>query len=223
MVELNNIQKKVLNLLAQSPISEKFYWTGGTLLASQYLHHRLSEDLDFFASEKFSYRDIIGFVNDLQKKVKLEKIEEKRVHDRWEFLIKNKERVRVEFVFYNFPELKPKRRWQGVLVDSFDDLLANKTMTLFDRAYPKDLFYIYCLITQKKIRVEALLKRAEKKFGVKISESSLWAAAEKSLRELSTIKPFLLAGTETEKREILERVKDYVISRSTSYLRRFLK
>jgi hypothetical protein len=58
---------------------------------------------------------------------------------------------------------------------------------------------------------------------VKISESSLWAAAEKSLRELSTIKPFLLAGTETEKREILERVKDYVISRSTSYLRRFLK
>jgi len=35
----------------QDYISKNFYLTGGTALAAFYLHHRMSEDLDFFVKE----------------------------------------------------------------------------------------------------------------------------------------------------------------------------
>ncbi len=223
MVELNSLQKKVLTLLAKSSLSKRFYWTGGTLLASHYLHHRLSEDLDFFTDQKFSYNDVIGFINELQKFVDLDIVDEKRVHDRWEFLIRNKERLRLEFVFYDFPKLKTRKQWQGVLVDSLDDLIANKVMALFDRAHPKDLFDVYCLLTRRKYSVNYLLKKVEQKFKVRISESALWGAAEKALRNLSTIEPFLLVKNQRAKEKLFAEVKDYFISHSVNYLHRVLK
>ncbi|MEK7458532.1 MAG: nucleotidyl transferase AbiEii/AbiGii toxin family protein, partial [Patescibacteria group bacterium] len=43
-------QHKLLECAAQSSgIVDTFYLTGGTALAEFYLHHRLSEDLDFFS------------------------------------------------------------------------------------------------------------------------------------------------------------------------------
>ncbi len=223
MVELNSLQKKVLTLLAKSSLSKRFYWTGGTLLASHYLHHRLSEDLDFFTDQKFSYNDVIGIINESQKFVDLDIVDEKRVHDRWEFLIRNKERLRLEFVFYDFPKLKTRKQWQGVLVDSLDDLIANKVMALFDRAHPKDLFDVYCLLTRRKYSVNYLLKKVEQKFKVRISESALWGAAEKALRNLSTIEPFLLVKNQRAKEKLFAEVKDYFISHSVNYLHRVLK
>lgn len=222
-VELTYLQEEILNQLAASSLKDRFYWTGGTLLASQYLHHRLSEDIDLFTDKKFGYQDVIGLINKLQKKIGLDKIEEKRIYDRWEFLLKNKEQTRVEFVFYDFPGLKPKIRWQGILTDSFDDLMANKTMALFDRSQPKDLFDVYCLMTRKKIKITSLLKRLEQKFKVKVSESSLWGSAQKALIQLNSLEPFLLAENKAEKQKILNDTKEFVTSRSSLYLRQFLE
>jgi len=53
MEELNALQRQVLDLFARSALREKFYWTGGTLLSAVYLHHRRSEDLDFFSDSPF--------------------------------------------------------------------------------------------------------------------------------------------------------------------------
>ena len=49
-MEISSIQKKVLGLFKETPLKEKFYWTGGTLLSYLYLHHRQSNDLDFFSA-----------------------------------------------------------------------------------------------------------------------------------------------------------------------------
>ncbi|MDP2950758.1 MAG: nucleotidyl transferase AbiEii/AbiGii toxin family protein, partial [bacterium] len=143
--------------------------------------------------------------------------------DRWEFLLTNKEQVRLEFVFYDFPHLKLKTKWQGILIDSFDDLIANKTMALFDRSQPKDLYDVYCLITQKKIKTSTLLKNAERKFKVKINESNLWSASQKALLGLTSLEPFLLVGNKAEKEKILKDIKNFVASCSSLYLHGFLK
>jgi hypothetical protein len=52
-----------------------------------YLHHRKSKDLDFFSEKPFTYNQIIGFIRDLKEKLKLKKIEEKKIFDRWEFFL----------------------------------------------------------------------------------------------------------------------------------------
>ncbi|MCX7716486.1 MAG: nucleotidyl transferase AbiEii/AbiGii toxin family protein [Endomicrobia bacterium] len=41
---------------------KKFYLAGGTLLSAFYLHHRLSENIDFFCEEEFSKLPIKAFL-----------------------------------------------------------------------------------------------------------------------------------------------------------------
>ena len=45
-------QETILDIFAGSGLSEKFYWTGGTLLSHYYLKHRYSYDLDFLRKVK---------------------------------------------------------------------------------------------------------------------------------------------------------------------------
>jgi predicted nucleotidyltransferase component of viral defense system len=51
---LTRDQKDLLLRFRDSPLCRRFYLTGGTALAAFYLHHRLSEDLDFFSENVFS-------------------------------------------------------------------------------------------------------------------------------------------------------------------------
>lgn len=47
---LSDKQESFLREVAKNPsLSRNFYLTGGTALAGFYLHHRYSEDLDFFS------------------------------------------------------------------------------------------------------------------------------------------------------------------------------
>lgn len=170
-MELTKLQQKVLDVFAKSPIANRFYWTGGTLLSSVYLHHRRSEDIDFFSDTRVQYDDLIPFIALCRAMTGLKTIDERRVHDRWEFWIKNHESVRVEFVWYQFPSLRPRKRWKGIFVDSLDDLVANKTMAMIERHAPKDVVDIYFLMTKKGYTPKRILHLTEKKFGPRLPES----------------------------------------------------
>lgn len=99
--------------------------------------------------------------------------------------------MRLEFVFYNFPALKPRKKWEGISIDSLDDIAANKTMAFFDRNDAKDLFDIYFLINKENFTPQKLLKLAEDKFGVKFSESNFWSESFKSFKKLGNLMPLL--------------------------------
>jgi hypothetical protein len=100
MAELTSSQKKVLDLFKKSSLKNQFYWTGGTLLSFLYLHHRQSKDLDFFSDSPFSYEKVIKFVNQIKKELGLKKkVEERKIFDRREFFLENKDKLRIEFVF----------------------------------------------------------------------------------------------------------------------------
>lgn len=56
---LSKNQQDVLSILSkESVVIDNFYLTGGTALAEFYLHHRQSEDLDFFSENEFEPQDI---------------------------------------------------------------------------------------------------------------------------------------------------------------------
>lgn len=222
MIELATIQKQVLDLFKKSPLKSRFYWTGGTLLSFLYLHHRQSKDLDFFSNSPFSYNQIIPFVRQIKKKLKIPKIEERKIYDRYEFFLHNKDKLRIEFVLYNYPRLKPQKKWQGISVDSLEDIAANKVMAFFDRNDPKDLCDLYFILIEKKYKVKRLLKLVEKKFGIQLSESAFWSESYKSLKELDNLKPLLLVKTVKERNQIIKEIKDYFIKRSTQYLHRII-
>lgn len=217
MNELIPIQKQTLEFFGKSLLKDKFYWTGGTLLSFFHLHHRHSTDIDFFSDSAFSYEQIIPFIRELKKELKLSKIEEKRIFDRYEFFVHNKNKLRIEFVLYEYPKLSPRKKWKGINLDSLDDIATNKMMALFDRSDPKDLYDLYFLMTKKKYSLQKLLKMVEKKFGVEFSESIFWSESHKAAKDLSDLKPLV------SDKKTIEQAKEYFIANSNKYLNKVLK
>lgn len=220
-LDLVPLQKKTLELLARSPLGKKFYWTGGTALAYFYLHHRLSYDLDFFTDKPFSYEELLGFIGNLKAELRLGLVEQKKIFDRWEFLLHNHGETRLEFVHYNFKPLKPRRPWRGIRVDSLEDMAANKTMALIDRHEPKDAFDVYFLIKDCQLPPAKLLRLAEKKFGTSISPSQFWSEAIHQAHALRKLTPLLL-GPREEKLKLLQSITEYFEKSAAKEVKRMI-
>ncbi len=221
MLELTPLQKETLILFSKSPLKDKFYWTGGTLLSFYYMHHRRSEDIDFFTNEKFNFEEVNNFAESLKEPLHLKNIESNKIYDRWEFFLKNKDKLKVEFVLYDHKRLKPTKKWRNMQIDSLEDMATNKTMALIGRNDPKDLVDMYFILSKRKFRIQTLLKWVNKKFGVEMSQSTFWSEAFKSFKYLDRIKPLLL-GNKKENGELVEEMKDYFISQSNGYLHKII-
>lgn len=216
--QLTELQLAVLDEFARDELKNFFYWTGGTALAFFHLKHRDSFDIDFFTRSDIPHEKLAIFVKKLSGRIKLDKIQEKRIFDRREFFLKNGSETRLEFAKYDFPQLKKQARWNGILVDSLDDMAANKTMALLDRHESKDAFDMYYLLTKKRFTPARLLAMVSKKFGVNLSESSFWSQAVLASKSLSSITP-LMPGTQLETIALREKIVGYFGKEATRYLR----
>jgi predicted nucleotidyltransferase component of viral defense system len=168
-------QQKALVFFSNSSLALKFYFSGGTALAEYYLHHRLSDDLDFFTPMDIDINSVRSFVNTLSGELSAHNVEYTKIHDRHLFFLKfGGEVLKLEFTRYPFPRLGRRVKHGGILVDSLRDLSANKLMALLDRFDPKDFVDIYFIL--KKRSLKNIRNDAQKKFGMKLKP--LFVAAE---------------------------------------------
>lgn len=152
-MKLTRDHEAVLTTLAKDEIAKQFYWTGGTLLAHYYLHHRTSFDLDFFSDTAFSREDLAPFLTEVKNALHADSLVERKIYDRWEFVLADRDPVlRFEFVLYNHGKkrLAPLGTYRGLLIDSLQDIAANKVMAYLDRNEPKDVFDVYVLLKKRK-------------------------------------------------------------------------
>lgn len=219
--DLLPLHQKVLITLADSPLNKNFYWTGGTALAFLYLQHRLSEDIDLFSDAEFNYQQILPLIHSLQKSAQLKKVEEKKIFSRYEFFLHNDKMLRLEFVHYDFPSLKIRKKWKGIYVDSLTDIAANKTMALLDRYSPKDAFDVYFLIHKANFSPKQLLSLMKRKFGITCPLSSFWGRGLAASQMLKNIKPLLLEN-EKQQTKLLNNIQAYFEKQSASELRNHL-
>ncbi len=72
---LTEDQRRILSLLAENKsIASSFYLSGGTALAEYYLHHRLSEDLDFFSEQEVDAAGISAILKSIQTRAGIRRI-----------------------------------------------------------------------------------------------------------------------------------------------------
>lgn len=163
---LTPFQKSVLSLVAQNKIlSKHFYLTGGTALAEFYLHHRLSEDLDFFSEKEFSINPVQTFLKQLSVTLSLSKIEYRSfmgVHVF--FLHKGGQVLKIDFNFYPFPRLEKGGSFEGLSIDSLRDIAVNKLQTIATNPRSRDFIDLYCIIKITGLDIETLRKEARAKF-----------------------------------------------------------
>lgn len=165
---LNKYQINFLDEYKKQPIlTKKFYLTGGTALAEFYLHHRLSEDIDFFCETDFDVKTIYLFINQVKKILKPKELYREKIYDRYGYTFIFPDNIlKTKFVKYEFKNIKKLKEVDGILVNDIYDIAVNKFFTLFDRNEIKDFVDLYFLL--KKYPVKKLIKGVEAKFGFKI-------------------------------------------------------
>ncbi len=222
---LNSDQKLALDLFSKSDLVEQFYWTGGTLLAYKYLHHRLSVDIDFFSDEPYDSELVNQWTQNFKDKAGFETLEARRIYDRREFIFNSDERnLKVEFVYYNHtkkPINRNREKFLGVYVDSLEDIAANKTFAFFDRNEPKDLFDLYFLLTKANFDEYKLLALARQKFGVSFTISMFYGEAFKTFALLKNLQPLLL--DKSKDKDILSEIEDFFKEKSKNFLEKQLE
>ena len=192
---LTNFQKRALKEIGKSELSRFFVWSGGTALSFYYLQHRLSVDLDFMSQDLFRDEYLLTELRKITKNLGVKSIEEQKKLNRCEFwLKKDKEILRIEFVFYPFPRVRPPKKLKefNIKIDSIEDMLTNKVHAAYERSEPKDIFDLYCILLIKKINFFRIFKLVEKKFGVRIDPVLFIGEVLRGAEKLEGIRPLIL-------------------------------
>ena len=221
---LTDLQQKFLQFFADSSLSQHFYWTGGTALAEVYLQHRLSHDIDLFTQKDVSYQDLIDLIeNFIKSEKKIQDYSTHRIHDRKLFILINKKELKVEFAKYDFPAIKKRQIWTKlpIKVDGLADIAANKAMSIIDRREPKDVLDLYYILQKKQYSLGHLLRWVKRKFGPSFDKRTLVVEMMAGVKMLDSLRPLLLADQKNKRQEI-NKAKNFYYNLADQYLRRIL-
>src|SRR3990167_2091994 len=144
---LSENQKTLLNLLSQEKaIYSNFYLTGGTALAEFYLHHRLSEDLDFFSEQEFDPQSISVILKKIQIAVGWKSIEYQQSFNRnLFFLHTDTDVIKTEFTYFPFIRIEQKQKIGELFIDSIVDIAVNKIFTICQNPRSRDFIDLYLI------------------------------------------------------------------------------
>lgn len=164
---LSKNQSQILSLLSQNKnICHSFYLTGGTALAEYYLHHRLSEDLDFFSETEVESESIFACLKSLKTKAKIKKIDAQKSFNRNLFFLhlSDGDIIKTEFTFFPFPRIEQKMKIEQLYVDSLLDIAVNKVFTIYQKPRSRDFIDLYLILHSQKWTIPELVKKARIKF-----------------------------------------------------------
>ena len=155
-------QVTFLREFVQSDLRDVFRLTGGTALSAFYLEHRMSEDLDFFSSEKVPFYSLERVLKAMEC---VSEISYTKKYDRNLFQIKLQDAspLKVEFTFYPLKNIEGLHTIEGMRVDSFLDIIVNKICAIADRMDVKDFVDLYWALKKGNLSLNRLLDLAEKK------------------------------------------------------------
>ena len=164
---LSDNQSRILDALShEKSITDTFYFGGGTVLAEYYLHHRYSEDLDFFSVEEF---DPFAMTTVFQKIKSATGITGTRYEQSFNrnlfFLDMSGDTIKTEFTYFPFPQIDASKRAGDLRVDSLIDIAVNKVFTIYQKPRSRDFIDLYSIMRQQKEwTLRELSQKAQVKF-----------------------------------------------------------
>jgi len=214
---LDQTQKKFLDLFkSQKDLVNVFYLTGGTALANYYLSHRYSDDLDFFTTkENFDWNLVFEFMAKAKKDLLAKDLIHNKLFDRRIFYLKfkNDYELKVEFTLYPFQQIEKPKKINGILVDSFIDLAANKLFCIVERNEIKDYADLYFIL--KKLSIDKIRKGVLKKFELEIENISLGSRII-NVEDFKTMPRMI-------KKLTLRQLKNFFLEEGTKFRTQILK
>lgn len=173
---LSENQKKLLQLLShEQSICDHFYLSGGTALAEFYLHHRLSEDLDFFSEQEFDPQSISVLFKKIQAAAGITNVEYQQSFNRNLFFLSiESDVIKTEFTYFPFPRIEQKKKIGSLFIDSLLDIAVNKVFTIYQNPRSRDFIDLYLILkSNPALSLDSLIKLATSKFDTHIDPIQL--------------------------------------------------
>lgn len=169
-------QSQVVGLARHNDeIKRWYYFTGGTALAECYLHHRLSEDLDFFTRSEVNKPKIDRFIADIQPD--LGYIDKKMLEISGLYactlFFDDGTTLKLDFNEYDFPQIERGFSWDGLFVDSLFDITINKLYTILSRSRTRDFVDLFFCLDAVGCDLDTVISRVPDKFPVSYEEISV--------------------------------------------------
>lgn len=210
--------RRILVELGKSKLADEVYFTGGTLLAYQYLHHRYSLDVDIFSDDLLDDLLVTKTMQDLIKKVGVRKLRYTKYPSRWQYFFEFKDsEIKCDIVYFPFPKAGKRLKLKefGLLGDSLLDIAINKVHACYEREASRDAFDLYTILLKQHWTLQSLLRGVEEKFGATIDLVHLVARLMASIDLLDDMQP-LFIETPPNKKEM----RDYFKKVSRHHLRK---
>jgi hypothetical protein len=154
---LGRSQRILLPRLAPLARQHGFYLAGGTALALQFGHRR-SVDFDWFREDRID--DPLRLAADLRAanlRFETDRVEKGTLHGR-------ASGVRVSFLEYGYPLLRPLREAEGLRLAALEDIAAMKLAAVAQRGSKKDFVDVFAL--GRHFGLADMLAFYRKKYGV---------------------------------------------------------
>ena len=162
--KLYPLQDSFLSVIRK--IDQKFYLTGGTVVSRVYLHHRFSDDLDFFVNDKTDFKLWVDRILDVVAKSKRWELDILLREDRFARCVIMDKGIELKLEFINdVPSHIGLLRNHPILgrIDSPENILANKVTALVDRNEPKDVVDIWAFCTKMGLSLSKAIRNADSK------------------------------------------------------------
>jgi predicted nucleotidyltransferase component of viral defense system len=157
-------------------ITDWFYFTGGTALSEFYLHHRYSEDLDFFSEDRIHEQIVDTFVNKITKDLNATSVKRKIMgHIITTLTFSDRSLLKLDFVYQPYRQLEYGIKYNNLRVASLWDIAVDKLYTIFNRLVARDFVDLYFAIKEVGCDLDQLIKALEEKYEMEFHLSSLLA------------------------------------------------
>ena len=163
-------------------------------MAEFYLHHRLSEDLDFFSENEFEPQNVSVFLEKIKKEAKIKKVEFQQSFNRNLFFLDltNGDKIKTEFTYFPFVRIERKEKMGDLYIDSLLDIAVNKVFTIYQKPRSRDFIDLYFILREdKNLSLDDLIKKAQIKFDSYLDPLQLGAQYIKA-RELKDFPKMLV-------------------------------
>lgn len=161
---LTPLQRRALDWIAERPaLTKQFYLSGGTALAAFHLHHRYSEDLDFFSETEFDPVRLQPHLQALKRALGARRLRlETRFNRNLVYVETPRTPLKMEFSWFVGTPIEPGLRYRRLRIDSALDIAVNKLFTVYQRPRARDYVDLYYLVPQ--FTLERLIGLARAKF-----------------------------------------------------------
>jgi predicted nucleotidyltransferase component of viral defense system len=179
--------------------TDRFYLTGGTALAAFYLKHRLSQDLDLFTQEAQAFEAATALITETARQCGAKIIGSTAMGRLTRYKIAGPPGLDliVDVAQDSWPSISAEKNFFGaVIVDSLEDIAANKLIALESRAQIKDLLDLYFLET-KKMEWRQIWRLGSRK-NPGLSKTQVAFSMQKALEPLQAMPDYLLQPVAVE-------------------------